>query len=102
LDNGIGGKLKKVEHGKYCMISRRLILRGLIAAPSVVAFSSLMPIRGIIMPIQSLITITNIQDYERALRENEVVTSLQAHGIWDKLEQLWIFDREPIDKCRIK
>lgn len=33
------------------MITRRSILSGLIAAPAVVAASSLMPIRGIILPI---------------------------------------------------
>ena len=33
------------------MIARRSFLRGLVAAPAVVAFGSLMPLRGIVMPI---------------------------------------------------
>jgi hypothetical protein len=68
----------------FTMITRRLILRGLIAAPSVVAFSSLMPIRGIVMPIQGTMTIAEmqrmyarLQAYEKAIRENK----------------LWIFDQ---------
>lgn len=32
-------------------LNRRKLLRGLIAAPSIVAIGSLMPIRGIVMPI---------------------------------------------------
>lgn len=34
------------------MISRRSFLGGLIAAPAVVQFANLMPVRGIIMPIE--------------------------------------------------
>jgi hypothetical protein len=37
------------------MITRRSILRGLFAAPAVVAASSLMPIRGIVMPPELLL-----------------------------------------------
>ena len=35
-------------------MDRRSFLRGLIAAPAVVSFSSLMPVRGIIMPRYSV------------------------------------------------
>lgn len=35
------------------MITRRFVLGGLIAAPAVVAFDNLMPVRGIIMPVPS-------------------------------------------------
>jgi hypothetical protein len=95
------------------MITRRSILRGLIAAPSVVAFSSLMPIRGIIMSIDGALGgsmtpeevarfYARMQAYEQALRENELITGLQNDGVWDKLESLWVFNQYPIDACRIK
>jgi hypothetical protein len=92
------------------LISRRLVLRGLIAAPSVVAFSSLMPIRGIIMPIQGSMTVeevarlySRLQAYEQSLCGNELITGLQKDGVWDKLESLWILNQYPIiDVRRIK
>lgn len=44
------------------IISRRSILRGLFSAPAIVAVSSLMPIRGLVMP--------------RALTDSEIVAML--------------------------
>ena len=49
-------------------LHRRLFLRGLVAAPAVVAIGSLMPIRGIVMPTQRV----GIWD-------------------WDKLDSFWLF-----------
>ncbi len=37
------------------MITRRSIMRGLFAAPAVVAASSLMPLRGLVMPVRQSI-----------------------------------------------
>lgn len=37
-------------------MDRRSLLRGLVAAPAIVAIDSLMPIRGIIMPVRKMLT----------------------------------------------
>ena len=41
------------------ILSRRHFLRGLFAAPAVVAAASLMPIRGIVMPVEGWVPITS-------------------------------------------
>jgi len=46
-----------LEHDDYVLLNeamnRRQLLRGLFATPAIVAASSLMPVRGIIMPVGS-------------------------------------------------
>jgi len=37
------------------ILTRRSLLRGLVATPAVVAVSSLMPVRGIVMPTMSVL-----------------------------------------------
>lgn len=67
------------------LIHRRSLLRGLFAAPAVVAVSSLMPIRGIIMPI----------GWGGVIRTDEMeplISALRASGMWEKLDKMWIFD----------
>ncbi len=75
------------------MISRRLVLRGLIAAPAIVAVGSLMPIRGIIMPKIDIITPPeNFIATRRSSAEMQVlIDGLKADGVWNKLDHLWIF-----------
>jgi hypothetical protein len=64
------------------MNSRRIVLRGLVAAPAVVAIGSLMPIRGIIMPIEGT---------GHELRLKCLIERLKEDGIWHKLERVWLF-----------
>jgi len=59
------------------MIERRAFLRGLFAMPAVVAVGSLMPIRGIVMPV-------NYKGNVDAL-----VRGLVDDGIWQKIDWLW-------------
>lgn len=71
------------------MINRRLVLRGLIAAPAVVAIGSLMPIRGIIMPVGhygGMIRSAEQMAIYKRIREGYI-----AGGIWDKIDALWLF-----------
>lgn len=71
------------------MIERRALLRGLFAMPAIVAVSSLMPIRGIIMPTR------------RRLEIELLVEGLKRDGIWEKIEHLWMLKASTEEEARI-
>jgi hypothetical protein len=79
------------------VINRRLFLSGLITAPAVVAFDSLMPIRG-----SKFVGFHDIgNDYwwggdGKCMRINELIRRLKNDGTWEKLDKLWIFKGERI------
>jgi hypothetical protein len=60
------------------MIERRALLRGLFALPAIVAVGSLMPIRGIVMPV----------NYKGNV--DLLIRGLVDDGIWKKMD--WIVD----------
>lgn len=55
------------------VLTRRSILRGLFAAPVVVAASSLMPLRGLMMPVSSLFSNLPVYKYNRVTRSIDVL-----------------------------
>jgi hypothetical protein len=59
------------------MIERRALLRGLFAMPAIVAIDSLMPIRGIVMPVR----------YNADV--DLLIRGLIDDGIWQKMDWLW-------------
>jgi hypothetical protein len=79
------------------VIERRALLRGLFAMPAVVAVESLMPIRGIISPVDYNIPIRGLLtpvDYKRRQRIAAAIRGLKADGIWDKIDRLWLLDAD--------
>jgi hypothetical protein len=77
------------------LIHRRSLLRGLFTAPAVVAASSLMPLRGVIMPI----------DYEgwRIVTDSDLsfrLDDLSLSGVIECAdhENCWLLDEPPVLK----
>ena len=71
------------------MINRRLVLRGLVAAPAVVAVASLMPVRGIIMPASW--HSGAISSAEQMRLYQGLYDHLGVDGVWDKPDRIWLF-----------
>lgn len=72
------------------MLNRRLLLRGMFAMPAVVAASSLMPIRGIIMPNKFIIAPgSRVADYQKI---DKLLLGLKADDLWVKIDRLWLLD----------
>ena len=74
------------------MIARRSLLRGLFAAPAIVAAASLMPIRGISLSQLLPDPYGNLSDAELvALLEQRLEQSV---GHWDDVNKRWVLGKD--------
>ena len=81
------------------MITRRSIMRGLFAAPAVVAASSLMPLRGLVMPVS--------HDPQWLVWINDRIVGLPVEGLRHPAYPEFVFGPLPplkrlvIDNCAV-
>jgi hypothetical protein len=64
-------------------------LGGLIAAPAIVRFESLMPVKSLILTDASGTPIDTL------------IANLKAQGVWEKLDALYVFAAEDAETAKI-
>jgi hypothetical protein len=83
---------------RMMIIARRTFLRGLLAAPAVVAVGNLMPIRGIVMPIRHLVDAKHLVFLPFNGNQINIKWRLGDYDTWKRIRDVPIGQRhgEPV------